>query len=413
MMCGPVRYRVDAKQMGDYARLRHVVRVRTTPFVPKTGTVADEGKSGFASVVQEMMASGPRNDLIVRDVLACVGEGRSPVVLSERREHLDLLTTQLEGKVQHLIVMRGGMGRKQLKQLQARLAEIPRNESRVLLATGSYLGEGFDDARLDTLFLALPISWKGRIVQYAGRLHRRCDGKREVRICDYLDTRVAFCMKMFNKRCRGYQSIGYDITVPNDTFDGWPKDVPIPVELRTCETYSDTIKRLSRDGVDETTADLFVEAARQQARNVHSAVSACHEHDADENLPENTPRSTTEAFLFRYLENMPLTKGQFTLNGKLEIPFGPNSFMEVDLLAKNLKVAIEVDGKFHFAAPENYRRDRRKDLLLQEAGYLVVRFLAEDVIERLDAVMDTLASILLKRMGTHGPAISDKNFSRA
>ena len=161
----------------------------------------------------------------------------------------------LGGKVDHLIVMRGGMGRRQLKAIRAEIEAIPLAESRVLLATGSYLGEGFDDARLDTLMLALPISWKGRLTQYAGRLHRFSDGKQEVRIYDYVDMRAEMCVKMFNKRCLGYKAIGYEITMPNDTLDGWPSEVVLPVELRDNESYADSIKRIARDGLDTEVAE--------------------------------------------------------------------------------------------------------------------------------------------------------------
>jgi superfamily II DNA or RNA helicase len=113
-----------------------------------------------------------RNHLIIQDVVASVRTNRFPVVLIERREHLDLLTNLLAQHIQNVIVMSGGMGKKQRKQLVEQIAAIPVDQPRVLVATGRYLGEGFDNERLDTLFLALPISWRGTLTQYAGRLHR-------------------------------------------------------------------------------------------------------------------------------------------------------------------------------------------------------------------------------------------------
>lgn len=89
------------------------------------------------------------------------------------------------------------------------LASIPAAEERLVLATGRYIGEGFDDARLDTLFLALPVSWKGTLVQYAGRLHRQSPQKREVRIYDYVDRNVPVLARMFGKRMNGYRALGY------------------------------------------------------------------------------------------------------------------------------------------------------------------------------------------------------------
>jgi superfamily II DNA or RNA helicase len=124
-------------------------------------------------------------------------------VLTERNDHLDRLEQGLTQAVQHLVVLRAGRGKKQRQAVAARLAAIPRDEPRVILATGRYIGEGFDDARLDTLFLTLPVSWRGTIAQYAGRLHRLHDAKREVRIYDYADLNVAMLARMFDRRCRG------------------------------------------------------------------------------------------------------------------------------------------------------------------------------------------------------------------
>jgi superfamily II DNA or RNA helicase len=119
-----------------------------------------------------------------------------------------------------VIVLRGGQSEKQRRDIAARLAAIPQAEERVIVATGRYLGEGFDDSRLDTLFLTMPIAWKGTLVQYAGRLHRLNDAKREVIIYDYLDMRVPVLARMAAKRRIGYQSIGYKILAARDLFSG-------------------------------------------------------------------------------------------------------------------------------------------------------------------------------------------------
>ena len=108
-------------------------------------------------------------------------------------------------------------------------------------------------------------------------------------------------------------------------------------------------------------------------------------------------RSAAEKFLFRFLDGLPKTKGLFTPNGRIDIPFGPNSYMEVDLLCKEKKVAVEIDGAFHFEDAEHYRRDRRKDFLLQKNGYLVLRFLAEDVTKRLPQVVEEISAALACR----------------
>src|SRR5438445_11942327 len=103
------------------------------------------------------------------------------------------------------------MGKKQRRETSAALAAVPENESRVILATGSYIGEGFDDSRLDTLFLAMPISWHGTLQQYVGRLHRLHDGKKLIEVYDYVDSSIPMLARMFEKRLRGYKALGYSI----------------------------------------------------------------------------------------------------------------------------------------------------------------------------------------------------------
>ncbi len=155
-----------------------------------------------------------RNRLIMDDVLRALDEGRSPVLLTERRDHLEWFYAQLEGFAKNRVVLRGGMGAKQRRQVAEQLEAIPAYEERLVLATGRYIGEGFDDARLDTLFLTLPVSWKGTLVQYAGRLHRNRPGKHEVRIYDYVDRRVPMLARMFERRRRGYRAMGYIESTP-------------------------------------------------------------------------------------------------------------------------------------------------------------------------------------------------------
>src|SRR5258708_23157723 len=150
------------------------------------------------------------------------------------------------------------MGRKELRRMAGRLAELPNDEERVLLATGRYIGEGFDDARLDTLFLTLPVSWHGTIAQYVGRLHRLHDRKREVRVYDYADLEVPMLARMFDRRCRGYEAVGYTIVVPASAVPGWPTDVPLPADPGWKHDYAASVRRLIRDGVDAPLANLLV-----------------------------------------------------------------------------------------------------------------------------------------------------------
>jgi superfamily II DNA or RNA helicase len=152
-----------------------------------------------------------RNSLIVQDIVNSVRVGRSPLVLTERIGHLNILASRLEGSVKNLIVLRGGMGTKQRRAAMDHLARISADEERVLLATGRYIGEGFDNARLDTLFLAMPISWKGTLQQYVGRLHRLHANKKAVIVYDYADDAVPMLAAMFRRRLKGYGAAGYSM----------------------------------------------------------------------------------------------------------------------------------------------------------------------------------------------------------
>ena len=267
---------------------------------------------------------------------------------------------------------------------------MPEHEERVVLATGRYLGEGFDDARLDTLYLTLPVSWRGTIAQYAGRLHRLHEGKREVRIYDYADLNAPMLARMFDRRCKGYEAIGYTILLPASAVPGWPAEVPLPVEPEWKRDYAASVQRLLRDGVDAPLGNLFVHATRAFQAAAQGVDRA---------------RSATEAFLYLRLETLAATSGKFRLNTELPIPFAGRSHMEVDLLCAPARLAVELDGPQHLADREAYRRDRRKDALLQEHGYFVLRFLAEDVGKHLDEVLDTLQRALQHRQ--RGAVLSD------
>jgi hypothetical protein len=224
----------------------------------------------------------------------------------------------------------------------------------------------------------LPISWKGRLTQYAGRLHRRHAGKREVRIYDYADTNVQMLARMFNKRCAGYKALGYEITMPISTVSSLPTNVSLIREKHFDEKYSETVRRILREGVSSEEIDLFLFAAEamQQANPSDVAV-----------VDDELARSAVERFFFRHLESVPETKGRFVLNARLPIPFGGNPDMEVDFISEHDKLAVEIDGSHHFADKDAYRRDRRKDELLQENGYFILRFLADDVMNNLSEVM--------------------------
>jgi superfamily II DNA or RNA helicase len=213
MQCGPVRHTTSQKVHESQGLLQHRLICRDTSFT----FPAQEDEASIHDIYAALVANEARNQLILDDLLQTVDEGRSPILLTERREHLEFFASKLAKSVPHVVVLRGGMGTRQRRAVAEQMAAIPDTEKRVLLATGRYIGEGFDDARLDTLFLAMPISWKGTLVQYAGRLHRLYAGKAEVRIYDYVDRNSPTLMRMFRKRLRGYQAIGYKPQSPAES----------------------------------------------------------------------------------------------------------------------------------------------------------------------------------------------------
>jgi superfamily II DNA or RNA helicase/very-short-patch-repair endonuclease len=387
MQCGPVRHRVNARAQAATRPFEHFVLVQPTAFLPKRSPDSDK-RVEFQVLYQELVDDDLRTGRICDDVIESVRDGRSPLVLTERNGHLDRLEQGLVRDIRHVVVLRAGMGRKKRQAVTVRLAAIPRNEPRVILATGKYVGEGFDDPRLDTLFLTLPVSWRGTVAQYSGRLHRLYDGKREVRIYDYADLNVPMLSRMFDRRCNGYEAVGYAILLPASAIPGWPADVVLPSDPAWKRDYSGSVRRLVRDGVDTPLANLFVHAARAASPDAEGADRA---------------RSATEAFFYQRLETLAETKGRFRLNVALPIAFDGFGTLEVDLLCADARLAVELDGNQHLADQDAYRRDRRKDQLLQEGGYTILRFLAEDVGKELDLVLDAILRALSHRQAMQSP----------
>jgi superfamily II DNA or RNA helicase len=210
MNCGPIRYRVNHRKQAASRPFDHRVITRTTGFKLPQPLLAGEGPA-IQEIYSALVADENRNSLIIRDVLRVVADQRSPVLLTERRDHLYLLSSRLAHLIPNVVVLRGGLGKKQRQILFDKIAGIPDETERVILATGRYLGEGFDDARLDTLFLTLPVSWRGTLAQYAGRLHRLHEAKKEVIIYDYADLEVPMLAKMYDRRRSGYRAIGHEI----------------------------------------------------------------------------------------------------------------------------------------------------------------------------------------------------------
>ncbi len=201
MQCGPIRHTMTAATQVETAT-RRVLLAREPPF----DFTALPPDPGIQEVLGAVAADRNRTARIAADVLAELREGRFPLVLTERREHLDTLAQLIAAQTDRVAVLHGGIGKRARQRVDELLAS---DEPRVVLATGRYIGEGFDNPRLDTLMLAMPIAWKGTMTQYAGRLHRHHDAKHEIRIIDYVDHAVPVLRRMFAKRQRAYASLGY------------------------------------------------------------------------------------------------------------------------------------------------------------------------------------------------------------
>ena len=204
MQCGPIRFSADSKSQIQKQSFRRYLIPRFTSY----RSITDD-KQSFPALQKSLAADEIRNSLIVDDVRKALESGRTPIVLTGIKQHVDLLAERLKSYANNVIQLTGTCTAKEKREALQRLQEIPADEPLVIVATGQYVGEGFDYPRLDTLFLALPISWKGRLEQYAGRLHRENDGKKDVRIYDYIDIHEPVCDNMYHNRLRAYAAIGY------------------------------------------------------------------------------------------------------------------------------------------------------------------------------------------------------------
>jgi len=209
MQCGPVRFRANAKAQAMKRPFLHRALLRKTEFQFRAEVSCE--RPPIHAIYGALATDETRNDLIFDDILSTLEAGRSPLVLTARVDHARYFSERLSRFAKNVLFLRGGMGAKQFRSVMERLATIPDTEERVLVATGRYIGEGFDDARLDTLFLAMPVAWRETLAQYVGRLHRLYPDKREVLVFDYVDDAVPTLKRMAEKRVNGYRNLGYSV----------------------------------------------------------------------------------------------------------------------------------------------------------------------------------------------------------
>lgn len=211
MQCGEIRYTADSKSQQTQQSFRRLLIPR---FTSHRNLKADE--RNYAQVIDELIESESRNKQILDDIASNLAEGRTPIILTARTAHVDMLAEECRKICPNVIRLVGNDSAKAKREVMEQLSLVPADEPLVVVATGKYVGEGFDLPRLDTLMLALPVSWKGLIAQYTGRLHRNYPGKSETRIYDYIDLRVPICDSMYRKRLHGYKAVGYSIAVANE-----------------------------------------------------------------------------------------------------------------------------------------------------------------------------------------------------
>ena len=207
MLYGPIRYRYTAKERAEKQGIGHYVYPRFTRVIDLSPTEHKHITGCFRPIVKDEL----RNRQIVSDTIDCVKKGRTPVVMSKLREHAESLYQQLQGAADHVFLLQGGNSLKARAELRERMAVVGRNESVIVVATGQYIGEGFNYPRLDTMLLAMPISFEGNVEQYAGRLNRDYDGKKDVIIYDYIDQNIPKLERMYHKRLRTYKRIGFEV----------------------------------------------------------------------------------------------------------------------------------------------------------------------------------------------------------
>jgi hypothetical protein len=356
MQCGPVRHRVDAKAQAALRPFRHTVVIRPTSFLQSRGEASDK-RIQFQFLYRALVEDDVRNRSICDDVIESVQAGRSPLILTERHEHLECFTDRLSGKVDHLVVLRGGSGKKVRQAVAQQLAAIPADEQRVLLGTGKYVGEGFDDARLDTLFVTLPVSWRGTIAQYVGRLHRLSEGKRDVRVYDYADLNVPMLSRMFERCCRGYEALGYEIVLPASAIPGWPADVPLPSDplwnARLCRERAAPGAR--RSGPPAGRPVSGGRPARSRRRR--GCQPGAQRERGVPVSPAGDARGHAKPFSPECHAGDPVR--------------WPGSHGGRSVVRGFARVAVEIDGARHLGDADAYRRDRRKDRAAGERIYRV------------------------------------------
>ena len=206
MLLGPIRHSYTAKERAVEQGIGHYVYLRYTRVVD-----TNESKNGINSAYALISTNTVRNEMILADTRICVKEGRTPVILTRYKEQAKYLYDNLQKDADYVFILYGDNSDKENSEVRRKLKEVTRNQSLILVATGQKIGEGFDYPRLDTLMLASPVSFAGRLEQYIGRLNRDYEGKKEVIVYDYVDSHIRVFDNMYSKRLRTYKRTGFQL----------------------------------------------------------------------------------------------------------------------------------------------------------------------------------------------------------
>ena len=209
MFLGPIRYSYTSKEKAENQGIKHLVYPRFTRVVAPRGVISKKIHPNEAYEI--LHKSKTRDEQIINDIKECIKEGRTPVVLSKYKDHSEKLYSQLKEVADNVFLMTGNNSKKEHKHILEELSKVDDKESLILVATGSLIGEGFDFPRLDTLFVAMPVSFRSVVEQYAGRLNRDYEGKEDVIVYDYVDSHISMFDNMYAKRLKAYKQIGYTV----------------------------------------------------------------------------------------------------------------------------------------------------------------------------------------------------------
>lgn len=290
MQLGPIRHRYTAKERAIKQGIGHYVYPRFTGMVD----LSPSDDKHISELYRLIVDSELRNMQIVADAVDCVKKGRTPVVITKYREHAEMLYSLLQGAADYIFLLQGGKSMKERAELREKMTAVSRDESMIMVATGQYIGEGFNYPRLDTMLLAMPISFEGNVEQYAGRMNRDYEGKKDVIIFDYIDQHIPVLERMYHRRLRTYKKIGFEVCtevmdkqeVSNSIFDStgywevFEKDVLSAAKnivisspylsLRKVEWLVEQSEILQRKGITITVLSLSPEAYPEDGREHHA-----------------------------------------------------------------------------------------------------------------------------------------------